>query len=168
MAAGRLRTAAAIGLRVGKVLDRAKMGKHFGLDIGDGHFSYARDDARIGAEAALDGLYVIRTSVAAERLDAAGVVTAYKALSHVERQFRAFKHDLAVRPIFHYRERRVRGHLLLCLLAAYLRWHLERDLAPLLFRDEAPPERPDPVLPAQRSDAARRKQHTHTTPTACR
>lgn len=92
------------------------------------------------------------------------MVTAYKALSHAERQFRAFKDDLAVRPIFHFRERRVRGHLLLCLLAAYLRWQLETALAPLLFRDEAPPERPDPVLPAQRSDEARRKDATGHTP----
>jgi len=163
VAAGRLRTAATIGLRVGKVLDRAKMGKHFGLDIGDGRFSYARDNARIAAEAALDGLYVIRTSVSDERLDAAGVVTAYKALSHVEQQFRAFKDDLAVRPIFHFRERRVRAHLLLCLLAAYVRWQLETALAPLLFRDEAPPPRIDPVSPPVRSAAARRKDASQRT-----
>ena len=164
VAAGRLRRAEAIGLRVGRLIDRAKVAKHFVLDIGEGRFGYRRDEARIAAEAALDGLYVVRTSVGPERLDAAGVVLAYKGLSHAERAFRAFKLDLAVRPIFHYRERRVRAHLLLCLLAAYVRWHLERDLAPLLFRDEAPPERPDPVLPPPRSAAARRKERTHRTP----
>ena len=164
VAAGRLKRAAAIGLRVGRLLDRAKVGKHFVLDIGEGRFAYRRDEGRIAAEAALDGIYVLRTSVGPERLDAAGVVLAYKALSHAERGFRTFKLDLAVRPLFHYRERRVRAHLLLCLLAAYVRWHLERAWAPLLFRDEAPPERADPVLPPERSAAARRKDSTHRTP----
>lgn len=164
VAAGRLRREAAIGLRVGRRLGRSKVAKHFVLDIGEGRFAYRRDEERIAAEAALDGLYVVRTSVARERLDAAGVVTAYKGLSHAERAFRALKLDLGVRPIFHYRERRVRAHLLLCLLAAYVRWHLERDLAPLLYRDEEPPGRPDPVLPPGRSAAARRKERSHRTP----
>ena len=164
VAAGRLKSAAAIGLRVGRLAGRYKMAKHFDLDLGDGRFAFRRDEVRIAAEAALDGLYVIRTSVNAERLDAPGVVSAYKALSHVEQQFRTFKSDLAVRPLFHRRARRVRAHLLLCLLAAYLRWQLERDLAPLLFRDEDPPERPDPVLPPTRSAAARRKDATQQTP----
>jgi len=164
VSAGRLKSAAAIGLRVGRVVGRAKMAKHFRLDIGERRFGYARDEPAIAAEAALDGLYVIRTSLGAERLDAPGVVSAYKALSHVEQQFRTFKHDLAVRPIFHRRARRVRAHLLLCLLAAYVRWQLERDLAPLLFRDTDPPERPDPVRPPTRSDEARRKDATQSTP----
>ncbi len=162
--AGRLRSAAAIGLRVGRTLGRWKMAKHFVLDIADGRFGYTRDAVRIAAEAALDGLYVVRTSLAAEQLDPAAAVTAYKALAHTEQQFRAFKDDLAVHPIFHVRERRVRGHLLLCLLAAYVRWHLAQALTPLLFRDEAPPQRDDPVLPPQRSAGARRKAHTHQTP----
>lgn len=164
VAAGRLKSAAAIGLRVGRLIGRAKMAKHFRLDIGERRFGYARDEAAIAAEAALDGLYVIRTSLGPERLDAPGVVSAYKALAHTEAAFRTFKSDLAVRPLFHFRERRVRGHLLLCLLAAYVRWQLERDLAPLLFRAEDPPERADPVLPPQRSATARRKDATQHTP----
>jgi hypothetical protein len=164
VAAGRLKSAAAIGLRAGRVRDRAKVGKHFELDIADGRLAYARDERRIAAEAALDGLYVIRTSLGPGRLDPAGVVTAYKALAHTERAFRALKGELEVRPIYHYRERRVRAHLLLCLLAAYLRWHLERDLAPLLFADEAPPARLDPVAPPLASQEARRKAASHTTP----
>lgn len=162
---GRLRDAAAIGIRVGRVKDRHRMAKHFELVIAEGSFGYHRRSDAIAAEAALDGLYVIRTSVSAERLDAPGVVLTYKRLSQVERDFRMLKTSgLQVRPIHHWREDRVRAHLLLCLLAAYVRWHLERAWAPLLFRDETPPERLDAVTPPGRSDAAHAKEARHTTP----
>lgn len=165
VAAGRLRREAAIGVRVGGVKDRHHMAKHFELDIAEGSFSYRRLDEAIAAEAALDGLYVIRTSLEPERLDGPGVVLAYKRLSQVERDFRAFKTTgLHVRPVHHWREDRVRGHLFLCLLAAYVRWHLERAWAPLLFRDEAPPVRSDAVAPPERSAAARAKDAGHQTP----
>ena len=165
VARGTLKSAAAIGLRAGRVVDAKKMAKHFELDIADRHFAYRRREDAIAAEAALDGLYVVRTSVGSERLDTAGVVETYKRLSAVERDFRALKgEDLLVRPIFHYREDRVRAHLFLCFLAAYLRWHLERAWAPLLYRDEAPPRRTDPVGPPERSPEARRKERDHRTP----
>ena len=161
---GRLQTAAAIGLRAGRVVDARKMAKHFELDIAEGHFAYGRREAAIAAEAALDGLYVVRTSVGPERLDAAAVVETYKRLAVVERDFRLLKGDeLAVRPIFHWRADRVRAHLFLCLLAAYVRWHLEAAWAPLLFRDEAPPARVDPVGPRDRSAGALRKDRDHRT-----
>jgi len=165
VAAGRLRSAAAIGLRVGRVKDRHRVAKHFELVIAEGAFTFHRRVEAIAAEAALDGLYVIRTSVSPERLDASGVVLAYKRLAAVERDFRALKtSELEVRPIHHWREDRVRAHLFLCLLAAYVRWHLERAWAPLLFRDEAPPERTDAVAPPERSGAARAKDCLHRTP----
>ncbi|MCK7499274.1 MAG: hypothetical protein MZW92_59075 [Comamonadaceae bacterium] len=130
---------------------------------------YHRRTEAIAAEAALDGLYVVRTSVGPERLDAPAVVETYKRLSAVERDFRALKgDDLAVRPIFHWREDRVRAHLFLCFLAAYVRWHLEAAWAPLLFRDEVPPERADPGRAARR--ARRRPSPRSATtgrPTAC-
>lgn len=159
---GRLVSAAAIGLRAGRVIDAKKMAKHFELDIADGAFAYRRRFDAIAAEAALDGLYVVRTSVGAERLDSASVVETYKRLAAVERDFRALKgDDLAVRPIFHWREDRVRAHLFLCFLAAYVRWHLEAAWAPLLFRDEAPLARTDPVAPRERSAGAARKDREH-------
>jgi len=165
VAAGRLRREAAIGVRVGGVKDRHHMAKHFELHIGEGTFRYHRLEEGITAEAALDGLYVIRTSLGPERLDGPGVVLAYKRLSQVERDFRALKTSgLQVRPVHHWREDRVRGHLFLCLLAAYVRWHLERAWAPLLFRDEAPPVRSDAVAPPERSAAARAKDAGHRTP----
>ena len=165
VARGSLRSAAAIGLRAGRVVDAKRMAKHFELEIADGHFAYRRREREIADEAALDGLYVVRTSVGPERLDAAAVVETYKRLSAVERDFRALKgDDLAVRPIFHHREDRVRAHLFLCLLAAYLRWHLEAAWAPLLFRDEAPPARTDPVAPPERSVSAIAKERDHATP----
>ena len=135
--AGRLRGADRIGLAVGKVIDRYKVAKHFRLDIGEDHLVVTRDEAAIMEEAALDGVYVLRTSVAAERLDDVGVVRAYKRLSRVERAFRGFKApDLAVRPIHHHTSERVRAHIFLCTLAYYVQWHLERAWAPLLFHDE--------------------------------
>jgi hypothetical protein len=162
---GTLKSAAAIGLRAGRVVDGKQMAKHVELDIADGRFAYRRRTEAIAQEAALDGLYVVRTSVSAERLDAPAVVETYKRLAAVERDFRALKgDDLAVRPIFHWREDRVRAHLFLCLLAAYVRWHLEAAWAPLLFRDEAPPPRTDPVGPRGRSAGARRKERDHRTP----
>jgi len=162
---GTLRSAAAIGLRAGRVVNARKMAKHFELDIADGAFAYRRRTDAIAAEAALDGLYVVRTSVPAERLEAAAVVETYKRLSAVERDFRALKgDDLLVRPIFHYREDRVRAHLFLCFLAAYVRWHLEAAWAPLLYRDEAPPSRVDPVGPPARSAGALAKERDHRTP----
>jgi hypothetical protein len=166
---GRLRTAAAIGLRAGRVVDAKKMAKHVELDIADGVFAYRRRTDAIAAEAALDGLYVVRTSVGPERLDAGAVVETYKRLSAVERDFRALKgDDLAVRPIFHWREDRVRAHLFLCFLAAYVRWHLEAAWAPLLFRDEVPPARTDPVAPPERSADALAKERDHRTPDGLR
>jgi hypothetical protein len=162
---GRLKTAAAIGLRAGRVVNARKMAKHFELEIIDGHFAAHRRTEAIAAEAALDGLYVVRTSVGPERLDAPAVVEAYKRLAAVERDFRALKgDDLAVRPIFHWKEDRVRAHLFLCFLAAYVRWHLEAAWAPLLFRDEAPPARTDPVAPPERSESALAKEADHVTP----
>ncbi|HSW43214.1 MAG TPA: IS1634 family transposase [Patescibacteria group bacterium] len=166
---GRLRSAAAIGLRAGRVVNAKRMAKHFELDIAEGLFAYRRRPDAIAAEAALDGLYVVRTSVPPERLDAPAVVETYKRLASVERDFRALKgDDLAVRPIFHWREDRVRSHLFLCFLAAYVRWHLEAAWAPLLFRDEAPPARTDPVAPPARSPSALAKERDHRTPAGLR
>jgi hypothetical protein len=166
---GRLRSAAAIGLRAGRVVNAKKMAKHFELDIADGHFSARRRTDAIAAEAALDGLYVVRTSVPEERLGTSAVVETYKRLSAVERDFRALKgDDLAVRPIFHWREDRVRAHLFVCFLAAYVRWHLEAAWAPLLFRDEVPPARTDPVAPPERSGEALAKERDHRTPDGLR
>ncbi|HEY5434296.1 MAG TPA: IS1634 family transposase [Candidatus Limnocylindrales bacterium] len=166
---GRLRSAAAIGLRAGRVVNARKMAKHVELEIADGVFAYHRRTDAIAAEAALDGLYIVRTSVGPERLDAPAVVETYKRLSAVERDFRALKgDDLAVRPIFHWREDRVRSHLFLCFLAAYVRWHLEAAWAPLLFRDEAPPARTDPVAPPPRSPEALAKERDHRTPDGLR
>ncbi len=151
-------------MRVGRVVDARKMAKHFELDIGPGRFGYTRRTAAIATEAALDGIYVVRTSVPVGRLDAGAVVETYKGLSAIERDFRMLKGDeLAVRPIFHWREDRVRAHLFLCLLAAYLRWHLEAAWAPLLFRDEEPPGRAHPVGPPGRSAEARHKDVRHIT-----
>jgi Transposase DDE domain len=152
----------AIGLTVGAVLGRRKMAKHFHLTILDDSFTFARDTAAIAAEAALDGLYVLRTSVPAETLDASATVAAYKSLAQVERAFRSLKTvDLAVRPIHHRLAGRVRAHVFLCMLAYYVQWHLRRCLAPLLFDDHdraaAAAQRASPVAPAQVSPAARAK-----------
>lgn len=155
---------AAIGERVGRVVNRYQMAKHFTRTITDKSFTYARNQASIDGEAALDGFYVIRTNVSAERLDARGVVLAYKSLGHVEQAFRHFKlSDLEVRPIFHYTEGRVRAHLLICMLAYLVQRAMQQALASLLFADEAPPQRPDPVAPAPRSDGAKRKERTKRT-----
>jgi hypothetical protein len=159
--AGRLTDPDKIGIRVGKVVGKHKVGKHFITDIGPGRFSYRQDEEKIAAEAALDGIYVIRTSVDGGILDAAGVVTAYKDLKYVERDFRITKaDDLDLRPIHHYLADRVRGHVLICMLACYLTWHLRAALAELTFTDQHIPEPADPVAPARRSAQARAKDAT--------
>jgi hypothetical protein len=166
VAAGRLTDAAAIGLAVGEVIKRHRVKKHFALDIADGRFSYARKNEQIAEEAALDGIYVLRTTVAAERLDAPDVVRAYKQLKEVERDFRALKGpELQLRPIHHRLEHRVRAHVFLCMLALYVEWHLRRTWRELTFQDEQPPQRTDPVAKATRSPAADRKAATKTTST---
>jgi len=162
--AGRLVGADKIGLAVGKVVNRHKMAKHLALTITDASFSHARKADQVAAEAALDGIYIVRTSVDAATLGPAEVVGAYKALANVERDFRSLKAvDLDLRPIYHHLEDRVRSHVLICMLASYLVWHLRGDWAPLCFTDEAPPERSDPVAPAQRSPAANKKASRRTT-----
>ena len=151
-----------IGLRAGKVLGRYKMAKHFELEIGDTSFGYRRDPESIAREAALDGLYVVRTSLPAAQLDAAATVRAYKSLSAVERAFRSFKTvDLKVRPIYHYAAERVRAHVFLCMLAYYVQWHLRARLKPLLFDDDDPSAaeaaRVSVVAPAEVSESAKDK-----------
>jgi hypothetical protein len=161
---GTLHDAGAIGVAVGEVIKRHRVKKHFTLDIADGHFVYTRKAEQIAAEAALDGIYILRTSVAAERLDAPDVVRAYKQLKEVERDFRVLKGpELEIRPIHHRLEHRVRAHVLLCTLALYVEWHLRQAWRELTFHDEQPPHRADPVAKATRSPAAERKATTKTT-----
>jgi hypothetical protein len=156
--AGRLTGAGPIGIEVGKVISRYKTGKHFDLTITDTSLTVQRRQDQIAAEAALDGFYVLRTPVPAHEMDAAAVVTAYKNLKYVERDFRHIKSDdLDLRPIFHRLEERVRAHVLICMLACYLTWHLRRAWAPLTFTDQDPPRQDNPVAPAQRSAAAQAK-----------
>jgi hypothetical protein len=161
--AGRLAGAAAIGVEVGKVISKYKTGKHFGLTITDDSLTVTRRQDRIDAEAALDGFYVLRTPVPAAELDAPAVITAYKNLKYVERDFRSIKSDdLDLRPVFHRLEERVKAHVLICMLACYLTWHLRRAWAPLTFTDEHPPAPGNPVAPARRSAAAQAKaSHQH-------
>jgi hypothetical protein len=162
VAAGRLAGADKIGLKVGKIIDKYKMAKHLDVAITDTTLTITRKSEQIAAEASLDGIYVLRTSVPADQLDAAGVVVAYKNLAHVERDFRSIKtDDLDLRPVYHRLADRVRGHVLICMLAAYLTWHLRHTLAPLTYTDEQPPDRDNPVAPAQRSTAAARKASRH-------
>jgi hypothetical protein len=165
VAAGRLKDKDKIGIRVGKVIGRHKVGKHFTWDItGDG-FSFRRDQDKIAAEARLDGIYVIRTTITAETADAPGVVQIYKNLKYVERDFKTIKiDDLDIRPIRHYLAGRVEAHLLICMLAAYLTWHLRKAFAPLTFTDEEIPEPADPVIPAKRSPRAAVKDAVKQTP----
>lgn len=156
--AGRLKSPEKIGLRLGQVLERSVVGKHFHFHIGAGHFAFERKEAQIAAEAAVDGLYVVRTSVQVQELAAPEVVEAYKGLSRVERAFPSLKTvDLEVHPVFHRLEERVRAHVFLCLLAYYLTFHLRKAFAPLFFTDEEPPVREDPVGKARRSEDAERK-----------
>jgi transposase len=160
-------TAAEIGVKVGKVLGRYKMGKHFACTMGEGHFSWSRRAGSIAQEEKLDGIYVLRTSEPAERLSAEETVRSYKSLAEVERAFRCLKGiDLLVRPIRHRTKDRVPAHIFLCVLAYYVEWHLRRAWAPLLFEDEERRQERkhrDPVLPAQPSASALRKKRSHAT-----
>ena len=165
---GRLhaKPAGQIGERAGRVVNRYKVAKHFQLTIADGCFDYARDEQAISEEAALDGFYVLRTSLGADTLSSQAVVRAYKLLAHAERAFRTMKSpEIEIRPLHHHREERVRAHVFLCMLAYAIRFELEQRLAPLLFKDDSPLAPADPVAPAQRSAAARKKaasKHTDT------
>jgi len=157
-----LRGEQAIALRVGRVIERFHMAKHIALTITDTGLSWTRKDEAIAAEAALDGLYVIRTSLSKDKLDANSAVAAYKSLAHVERAFRSMKTvDLNVRPVFHYSEQRVRAHVFLCMLAYYVEWHMRARLKPMLFDDEdldeASATRASSVAKAVRSDHAKAK-----------
>jgi DDE family transposase len=163
-----LRGAAKIGLEVGAGLDKHKMAKHFTLDITDSHFAFARKTKAIAAEAALDGIYVVRTSLPATALDDAATVRSYKSLSLVERAFRCLKTvDLQIRPIYHWLADRVRAHVFLCMLAYYLEWHMRQRLAPMLYDDTdkeaAEGLRASVVARAERSPAAMTKQTTGRT-----
>lgn len=162
-----LRGEQAIALRVGRVIEHFHMAKHLELTITDTSLRWQRRHEAIAQEAALDGLYVIRTSVPAEQLDAAAAVAAYKSLSHVERAFRSIKTvDLHVRPVFHYNAQRVRAHVFLCMLAYYVEWHMRVRLKPMLFDDEyldeASASRASPVLKAHRSEHAKTKDASRT------
>jgi hypothetical protein len=166
VARGTLSGADQIGLAVGPAVKRYRMKKHFELQITDTTLTYARKHAQIAAEAALDGIYVLRTSVAAGDLSTAEVVRSYKQLEQVERAFKTFKGpELEIRPIHHHREDRVRAHVFLCTLAYYLTWHLRQAWAPLIFKDEQPPAAADPVAKATRSAQAQRKAQTKRTTT---
>lgn len=161
----RLKGNAAIGLRVGRVLGRFKMAKHFGIEITDDSFRFERKITDIEEEAALDGIYVIRTNVPATQLGPEDAVRSYKRLSDVERAFRSLKTvDLKVRPIYHRLAHRVRAHVFICMLAYYVEWHMRQLLAPLLFDDEdkatAEKRRSSVVAPAKRSLGAEEKAHT--------
>ena len=164
VATGRLQGRAKIGVRVGSVINKYKVAKHFDLAIEDASFSYSLKAEQIAAEAALDGLYVIRTSVAESDMSAQAAVLNYKRLAEIERGFRTLKGiDLSVRPIRHRLEDRVKAHILLSMLAYYVQWHMIQKWAPLTFKDEADADAArvnDPVTPARRSDAALAKAHT--------
>lgn len=165
VAAGKLAGADEIGLRVGKVVNQYKVAKHFELTIGERSFTFARKHEAIAAEAALDGIYIIRTSVDAQRMDAADCVRNYKALANVERAFRSLKTvDLKVRPIHHRTADRVRAHILLCMLAYYAEWHMREAWRDLMFADtdQAAKATRDPVAPAKRSKKALDKVASHT------
>lgn len=156
----------AIGVKVGKVLNRHKVGKHFTLDIADNHFQFARDDESIERETRLDGIYIIRTSERAETLSAGDTVRTYKSLGQVEQAFRCMKSvDLRIRPIRHRTEEHVRAHIFLCMLAYYVEWHLREKLSSVLFQDDELDEarwHRDAVAKAEPSDQAREKKHKRT------
>jgi transposase len=154
-----------INYRIGEALGPTKVGKYFRWQISTAGLSYERDAERIARDAALDGIYVLRTSLKPERLDTAETVRSYKRLAQVERAFRVLKSlDLEIRPIHHRLADRVRAHVLVCLLAYYVEWHMRRALAPLLFADEQPHQQGSPVAPAQRSASAQAKARTKRTP----
>lgn len=160
VAAGKLKGKDKIGLRIGRVVNKYKVAKHFTLDIRDDAFDLAINEATVTEEARMDGLYVVRTSVPAKRMSADDAVRSYKSLGKVERAFRSMKTlDLHVRPIHHHLEDRVRAHIFLCMLAYYVQWHMAEAWRPLLFADEdqAAKATRDPVTPAQRSKAAKAK-----------
>jgi transposase len=162
---GRLHGQDQIGVRVGKVVNKYKVAKHFKLDIQEDRFDFEIDQDKVGAEAALDGIYVVRTSLAEPRMSRDDTVRSYKLLSQVERAFRSFKTiDLKVRPIRHRLEGRVRAHIFLCMLAYYIQWHMLEAWRPLLFSDEDQEAKRtrDPVAAAQRSDSALQKVHSRT------
>ncbi len=165
VAQGTLQGEAAIGLAVGAVWNRWRVRKHFQLEITDTSFAFARKQEPIAAEAALDGIYVLRTNVTDAALAAPDVVRAYKQLKEVERAFRTLKGPLELRPIHHRLEDRVRAHVFLCMLSYYLAWHLRQAWKPLLFDDEQPPSQPDPVAKAKRSPEAERKARSKRTTT---
>jgi hypothetical protein len=152
--AGHLTDPAKIGVRVGKVINKRKVAKHFLTSIGEASFTWQRDQASIDAEAAFDGIYVLRTPVPVASLAAADAVAAYKDLSNVEQDFKVSKDDLDLRPIWHRLEDRVKAHVLICMLACHLAWHLRKAWAPLTYSDEHPPARANPVAPAHRSRSA--------------
>jgi transposase len=155
---GKLTGAGPIGVEVGKVITTYKTAKHFAVTITDTTLTIERRQDQIDAEATLDGFYVLRTPIPADELDAAAVVTAYKNLKYVERDFRHIKSDdLDLRPVFHRLGERVKAHVLICMLACYLVWHLRRAWAPLTFTDQDPPGQDNPVAPARRSAAAQAK-----------
>jgi transposase len=159
-----LREPERINYRIGETLGPTKMGKYFRWQITAAGLSYERDPERIARDAALDGIYVLRTSLDSQRLDAAETVRSYKRLAQVERAFRVLKGlELEIRPIHHRLADRVRAHVLVCLLAYYVEWHMRRALAPLLFTDEQPPLQSSPVAPAQRSSSAQAKARTKRT-----
>ena len=163
--AGKLVGADMIGLRVGKVVNQYKVAKHFELAIGDQSFTFVRKQDAIAAEAALDGIYIIRTSVDAQRMDAPDCVRNYKALANVERAFRSLKTvDLKIRPIHHRTANRVRAHILLCMLAYYVEWYMREAWRELMFADtdQAAKATRDPVAPAKRSKPALNKAASHT------
>ncbi len=163
VAAGRLTGKAEIGTKVGEVIGKHKMARHFQVTITDDSLAIERKQDQIDAEARLDGIYVIRTPVPEAELGAAGTVTAYKNLKYVERDFRHIKSDdPGLRPVFHRLEKRVKGHVLICMLAAYLTWHLRQAWAPLTCTDEEPPTQANPVTPAKRpapAEAKASRQH---------
>ena len=165
VARGKLGGTDRIGVRVGRVINKYKVAKHFELSIEEASFSYRIDEQKVEQEAALDGIYVLRTPLRPELIAAADVVRSYKSLSDVERAFRSLKTvDLKVRPIHHRLPDRVRAHILICMLAYYVEWHMREAWRALLFADEdqAAKATRDPVAPALRSDKAERKVQTHT------
>jgi transposase len=159
---------AEIGKKIGKAIDRFKVGKHFTVTVGKDTFSFVRNETLIRREEVLDGIYVIRTSEPAERLSAEDTVRNYKNLTQVERAFRSFKGiDLLIRPIWHHTEDHVRAHIFTCMLAYYVEWHMRKALAPLLFDDEELDEnrkKRDPVKPAKISASAKKKKTQRLTP----
>jgi transposase len=164
VAAGTLCGSAAIGMAVGAVVNKFKVKKHFDLSIDDGRFAFTRKSEQIAVEAALDGIYILRTTVDSQAFSTSDVVRSYKQLARVENAFRTLKSiDLEIRPIYHYREDRVRAHVLLAMLAYYVEWHLREAWAELLFIDEQTPIGTDPVTKAQRSEHAQSKDRSKRT-----